>query len=442
MSTVEASLIDSSSLSKFHIKTSIAAAAGMFCDGYLLGIIAPSLPIFIKQFPISPLMQGLVGASTLIGVLLGALIFGRLTDKYGRKKLFILDLLIILIASLFNFFITDVIHLLILRFIIGLAVGGDHAIAPTVIGEFAPKKQRATLLSLLTVMWVIGYVCSFLIGLLITEASFGATAWKWLLMSSSVPALIVLLLRWNTPESPRWLASQGRSDEALSVLKTYVNSNAKLEDVLVDQTSNDGGFKEVFSSKYRNRLFFMCSIWLAQVIPYFAVFTFLPKILEGLKLGNSVTGTLTIDLFLLLGSIAGLYFINKVGRRTFAITCYTILTVSTLLIGFGTGMPFFFILLCFSLFAFTSTAISPIDVIYPTELFPTEIRATATGLCVSISRIGAAIGTFLLPIGMTMWSTNIIIIIAGLISAYGLIISILMAPETRNLTLNEASRAE
>lgn len=183
-------------------------------------------------------------------------------------------------------------------------------------------------------------------------------------------------------------------------------------------------------------------MWICQVIPYFAVFTFLPTILKNLALGSETYETLLINSFLLIGSVLGLYIVNKLSRRTFTILSFVFLTLSTLGIALSSGTSITFIILCFSIFALISAASAVLDVVYPTELFPTEIRATATGICVSASRIGAAIGTFLMPIGMTYWGTNSIILVAAAVCAIGLIVSVLYAPETKGLSLTEAAAVD
>ncbi|MDC5516737.1 sugar porter family MFS transporter [Acinetobacter baumannii] len=431
------SIIDNSKVSKFHIQTTIAGSAGQLCDGYLLGIIAPALPLFIAHHNASPALVGMIGASTLLGIFFGAMFFGRLTDKYGRRKLFIIDLLIIVLLSLSQLAIESAFQLLLVRFLLGIAIGGDYAIAPTLVAEFAPKKYRAVLVSFGPTMWTVGYVASFFVG--IYFVSFGPDAWKYMLASSAVPALFVLFLRWTTPESPRWLVLQGRDIEALAILKKYVNPNATLKDLELDKISSANSNKKILGTLTGRRIVFMSTIWICQVVPYFAVFTFLPTILSNLSIANNSLEILVINGFLLLGSVAGLFIVNWCGRREFAIYSFLALTIATLGVSLGGFFSFTWVLIFFSIFAFVASSISVLDVVYPTELFPTEIRATATGICVSASRIGAAIGTFLMPIGMTYWGTNTIIFIAALICGVGLIVSILYAPETRGLSLNEAA---
>ncbi|RSP68374.1 MFS transporter [Acinetobacter baumannii] len=144
-----------------------------------------------------------------------------------------------------------------------------------------------------------------------------------------------------------------------------------------------------------------------------------------------------VNTFLVVGSILGLFIVNKIGRRPLAIMSFMLLTFSTLYIAIGYSA--LWIIVAFSLFAMVSSGASVLDVVYPAELFPTEIRATATGVCVGISRLGAALGTFLVPIGISSFGTNAVMMVASLVCGVGLLICILYAPETRGLALDDAA---
>jgi len=158
------SILDDATLSRFHVKTAAFGTAGQFCDGYILGIIAPALPVFARTHQVSPVMAGLLGASALVGLFLGSLVFGWLTDRIGRRRMFVFDLLAFVLLSLAQLAVTDALWLLILRFLLGVAVGADYSIAPTLVAEFAPRRYRAALLAAGPAMWTIGYVLAFSVG--------------------------------------------------------------------------------------------------------------------------------------------------------------------------------------------------------------------------------------------------------------------------------------
>lgn len=440
------SLLDEAKLSKFHIRTAVAGSGGQFCDGFVLGIIAPALPLFAATREISPLMSGLLGASALIGLFLGASFFGWLSDKIGRRKLFIADMIAIVVLSLVQVGVESAAALFVIRLLLGIAVGADYAVGPTVIAEFSPKKYRAALLASGPAVWTIGYVASFVVGSAMADAS--PDSWRWMLVSGAVPAIVLVFIRLGIPESPRWLVEKGRLDEALAVIRKHIDPNATMADITQaglfspTKAKKEKPLRLLFEPFHRRRLAFVCLFWFCQVVPYFAVFTFLPSILESLSTGSSFTQTLTVNVFLLIGGALGVYAIGRVGRRPYALVSFTVLVLSTAGLGLWAAAPLWYIVICFALFALVSSAMSSLDIVYPTELFPTEIRGTAMGIAVAFSRIGAAVGTFLLPIGMDTWGVQSVTLITAAIAGVGFFACLAWAPETRGLTLTASARGQ
>ena len=133
-------------LSGFHFKMFSYAGGSAFLDGYIIGIIAVALSVIQSQFHMSLTVMGMLGMATLAGMFFGGIIGGYLTDLIGRKKMFLIDMIVMLVASVLQFFVNDPIQLIILRFIIGIAVGADYPIAGALMAEFSPKKNRGALL--------------------------------------------------------------------------------------------------------------------------------------------------------------------------------------------------------------------------------------------------------------------------------------------------------
>ncbi|WP_263406664.1 MFS transporter [Niallia endozanthoxylica] len=140
-----------------------------------------------------------------------------LTDLIGRKSMFLIDMLVMAIVSILQFFINNPMQLVILRFILGVAVGADYPIAGALMAEFSPKKNRGALLGGLNAFWYIGYASSYLVGYLLL--SMGDTSWRWMLFSSAIPVILMFIGRLNMPESPRWLANKGREKEANAIVQ-------------------------------------------------------------------------------------------------------------------------------------------------------------------------------------------------------------------------------
>jgi putative MFS transporter len=329
--------------------------------------------------------------------------------------------------------------LVFLRFLIGIAVGADYPIATSLLAEFSPKKYRGFMLGFLMCMWFLGAVAAAMVGYGLLSA--GPTGWKWMLGSAALPAILLVFGRWNTPESPRWLMNKGRLQEAQHVVKAVWGRDADIHDLQeTDREKTD--FLKVFRAGYFRRTMFVGSFWMFQVIPLFAIYTFGPQILEAFHLvqGNLwILGYALINIFFLLGCVPQLLLINTLGRRPLIICSFFFMTVGLLVLGLFPQAPAWVIISGFLVYAFFSGGPNVLEWIYPNELFPTEIRATAVGVATAISRIGAAIGTFSLPYLLQTYGIGPTMLISAGITLLGLIVCVLLAPETKGLTLRECS---
>ncbi|TBL57113.1 MFS transporter, partial [Klebsiella oxytoca] len=150
---------------------------------------------------------GLLGASTLAGLFIGTSLFGYICDKVGRRKMFLVDIVAIAVISIATMFVSTPIGLLVMRFLIGIVIGADYPISTSMITEFSNKKQRAFAVGFIAAMWYIGATCANLVGYLLYDVQDG---WRWMLGSAFIPCVIILIGRFDLPESPLWLIRQGR----------------------------------------------------------------------------------------------------------------------------------------------------------------------------------------------------------------------------------------
>jgi putative MFS transporter len=449
--------LDDLPTSRFHRKVAFVAAGGPFCDGYLLGIIAVALPTISKDLQIGSLGEGLIGASALIGMFIGGLIFGPLTDRVGRSGMYTVNLLVFVVCSVLQFFAVDAASLFLMRFVMGVALGADYPIATALATEFLPRRLRGPVLaSLVLVLWV-GFTVSYAVGYLM--AHLGDGAWRWMLASAAVPSLVFLLLRLGTPESPRWLLSVGRIDEARAVVTKHLGPQADF-DALVAETSTvapgkpgktveTGGTRgrglalssigELFRRGYGPMLAFCSIFWVCQVAPSFAVKTFQPQLLAALGVGNALGASVLVQSFAIVGTALGMLVINSLGRRTLLLVSTAVFTVALVSLGANPWAAGGLVVTLFIVFNLAEAAGSALQFVYPNELFPTDLRGTGMGVATAVSRIGSAAGTFLLPLTTDRWGTSTGLFIAAGIGTFGLAVSWRMAPETRRLSLARAS---
>jgi len=429
--------LDDAPLSRFHKKLALYASGGPFLDGYVLSIIGVALVQISPAFNMSSAQEGLVGASALIGIFLGAFLGGWLTDIFGRQVLFTIDLAAIIVCSIAQFFVGDVFWLIILRLLIGMAVGADYPIATSLLAEFSPRRWRGPLLGAFVAMWFVGAAAAYVVGEVLLHFDNG---WRWMLASAAVPAILIVLARLGTPESPRWLLKKGRVDEANAVLQKVFGPKASVDD-MPEEVHENLRVSSLVKAGYGKRMAFITIFWTCSIVPLFAVYAFGPKILGALGLTGALAnyGSAFITVMFLLGCIAGLFLVDRIGRRPLIIHSFLWGGVALLLLGIFTNASAWVVLGLFAAYAVVIGGTQILQWIYPNELFPTEIRGSAVGLASSLSRIGAAVGTYLVPISLSHIGTGATMIVGAVITFIGAVVSVMWAPETRGLTLGECA---
>nr|WP_218905463.1 MFS transporter [Paraburkholderia bryophila] len=431
--------LDDVPLNAFHVKIAGLTFGAHFTEGFALGTIGYALAAMNRQMPLDAFWMGMIGSSALMGIFFGSLVFGWLSDRLGRQKIFLLSFLIITAAAFAQFYVRSPAELCLLRVLIGFGMGGDFAVGHAILAEFSPRKHRGTLLGSFSVVWTIGYVVANVLGMHYADAS--PDAWRWLLASAGVPALIVLVLRMGTPESPRWLHGKGRVAEARAVLLKHFGAHVTLDGGHDEHGQMAGGFARLFRKDLIRRTIFNCAFFVCLVIPYFAIYTFLPTILKAIHLNNDSSADFLLNGFLVLGALIGIWLTIKLPRRvfligSFAVTCLSLIALSVLPESAAMGM-----IVAFAIFTLTMSAFSNLVGVFPPECFPTEVRACGVGLAIACSRLGSAVGTFLLPLGIVHLGFHATMTVLATVLLIGMVVSIAWAPETKHLTLNEASGA-
>jgi MFS transporter, putative metabolite transport protein len=435
----EYTFLDDVPLNRFHYKIAGLTFGAHFTEGYALGTVGYALPSLSSQMGLNPVWNGLIGSSALAGIFAGSLVFGWLSDRIGRQKIFLLSFLIITIAAFAQFFATSALMLCIMRVLLGFGMGGDFAVGHAILAEFSPRKHRGMLLGSFSVIWTMGYVAANVIGMNFADAA--PDAWRWLLASAALPALIVLVLRMGTPESPRWLLGQGRLSEAQAIVRRFFGHNVKLDTSKMPEQPHAGGYGRLFQKDLIRRTLFNCIFFVCLVIPYFAIYTFLPSIVSLLHLNEGGHADLLLNGILVLGAIIGIWLTIMLPRRVFLIgsffvTCASLATLSLLPTSATVAL-----IVVFAIFTLIMSAVSNLVGVFPPECFPTEVRASGVGLAVAFSRLGSAVGTFLLPIGVAHFGFQPAMMVLAMVLLVGMLVSIAWAPETRHLRLNEAAKA-
>ncbi|MGY4650181.1 MFS transporter [Mycobacterium sp. URHB0021] len=435
-------LIDDSPLTFFHMKLALYSSGGPFIDGYALTIVGVALITLEPALALSSTEKGLIGAASLVGIFVGGLFFGYLTDRIGRRFMYIADLLALALFSILSGFAAEAWQLIILRLLLGVAIGADYPIATSLLAEYSPKKYRGTLLGAMFVVWAIGAAAAFVVAYLLRGV--GPHAWRYLLASPAVFALITLLARLGTPESARWLLSKGRIAQADAAVKKIFGFHYSVDDLPAEPEVKTS-FVKVFQQPYLRRTVFVAVFWTAQVIPLFAVYTFAPDLLTSFGLKGDASlygGSLIIALLFVVGGFPGLYLVERIGRRKLLLGSFAVIAVALAIPVVVPNVPEWLFFLALAIFAVTSGASSFLSVVYPNEIFPTEVRATGVGVGTAASRVGSAASTYLMPLALTSIGAPAAMAIGAAIALGAFIICYFLAPETRGISLHASSAGD
>ncbi len=424
---------------RFQRKVTVLSAGGTFLDGFDLTVIAVALPMIANEWDVSAGEKSLITSSAIIGSFIGAAVLGNLTDRFGRKAMYVIDLLAFVVFAALTAFSQDVWQLIIFRFLLGIGIGADYPISATIVSEFASKKGRGKLSTSLGAMWFVGAVAAYLVGLAVLPL--GDNAWRALLLVGAFFALIVFIFRVQLPESPRWLLAHGRTEDAKNVVEKVTGVRPTEAELTESDQPKPGESSKLFVGVQRRRTLFVCGFWFCYATAYYGISMYTPTILEPFTNGSHVSviiGSGVVALLGLAGSIIGMNLVDNWGRRPLIITSFAGLTVALIVLASVIGPSFGFLVVLFSIAVlFANSGGGILNFVYPTELFPTSLRATGSGLATSVSRIGSILGVLAFPNLVAAWGNNAALWVFAAVGAAGLLICLFMAPETKNRSLEE-----
>ncbi|MFE4542703.1 MFS transporter [Arthrobacter sp. NPDC056727] len=422
---------------RFIIRLFGVLAGGTFLDGYILGIIGPVTTVLHEELSFTALQVGLLAAMTMLGILVGAPLGGWASDKWGRKPLFIIDISLFVVASVLQFFVGSPELLMFVRLAMGLAIGAEYSVSWPMLAEFAPARTRGRLMSINQIAFYGGFMFAYALAFYLSAIG---VSWHLILGSSTVLAVALLLGRIGLPESARWLWSKGREDEARAIAYKYMDGASDIADFKRGgQEEKKAHFAEIFSREHIRSTAFISVFWFCNVLPYFGIATFAGTVLSQYGLADGLAGGVGLSMVAVIGVIVTMSLIDKAGRRVFTAPPQWIMLGIFLLLGFWSSAPSWLVLILFFAFSFLNSVNGVLTAVYPGELFPTGVRGVGTGFAAAFSRLGAAIGTFMLPVGIeTLGIGPVLLILAGVV-AIGAIVSQIWAPETKGKSLSETT---
>lgn len=408
------------------------ALGGVFLDAYDLTTLSYGIDDVVKEFGLTPAITGLVTSSIMIGTIVGNLLGGWLTDKYGRYSVFMADMLFFVVSAIAAGLAPNVWVLIGARFLMGIGVGIDLPVAMAYLAEFskfAGKGNKAARLAAWCPMWyAASSACFFIIFALyfLLPAEHADWLWRASLLFGAVPALLIIAVRSKfMNESPLWAANQGDLEGAARILRDSYGITAHAaepdERDPVKKAPPKVSFRVLFQKPYRERTIVTAVMNICISFEYTAIAFFLPSILAqflGAGVFETISASLGLNaLFAFTGGLLGMRLAWKFPSRHVAIAGFAlqfIALISLALIGHPSatmGVVFAILMLGLWLFA-EGFGPGAQMMIYPALSYPTHIRATGVGFGRSLSGVGSALALFILPILQASFGTNMFWIVS------------------------------
>ena len=384
-----------------HKKLLIGSGIGWALDAMDVGLISFIMAALAVHWGITPTESSWLASIGFIGMAIGATFGGLLADKFGRRHVFTLTLLVYGLATGASALATGLVMLLVLRFLIGLGLGAELPVASTLISEFSPVKVRGRMVVLLEAFLAVGWILAAVIGTFVVGAH--DSGWRWALALGMVPAFYALYVRLHLPESVRFLESRGRHEEAEEIVASFeaaVPTDAELADAPSTPTfaEDDVTSRSIWSPSLRGRTAALWTVWFCVNLSYYGAFVWIPSLLvaDGFSLVKSFSFTLIITLAQLPGYAMAAWLIEVWGRR---VTLAAFLVGSACAAGlYGFAHTEWLILVAGCLLSFFNLgAWGALYAVGP-ELYPTHLRGAGTGAAAGFGRLASIIAPLLVPL--------------------------------------------
>jgi putative MFS transporter len=256
-----------------------------------------------------------------------------------------------------------------------------------------------------------------------------------MLLTSAVPCLLILPVRLTMPESPPWLADHGHAGRAAAVVAAKLCRTVRAPVPVPPEGRGRGRWQQLVSVEWRRRTIVACTFFTCQVIPYFALGTFVGRVLDALHVSSRYAGGLIYNVALLCGAMLGLVVVDRITRRAFLIGSFVVTAIAMFAMAVVAEPPALLVVVLFATVAGVLSAASNLVYVYLPELFPTDLRASGIGLAIAASRIGSAVSTFLLPVVVESFGVRTALGSCVVVLAIGAWVSWAWAPETKQLSI-------
>jgi MFS transporter, putative metabolite:H+ symporter len=397
-------------------------------------LVGFTVPLFTSLWGLSGSLAGWITASALAGSLVGSVVFGRLADRIGRRRIFVSAILWYAAFTAVTAFAWGPWSVSAFRFLAGIGLGALLVVDPSMLSEYLPPQNRGRFLVFLDFFWPVGLLLATGLSWVFLDQVGGDWGWRYLFLAASFPAFLAFFARLSLPESPYWLARNGRTEEAAGVLEEITGLPVAESELQAPQQPRSS-VRELVAEKLRGRSAMIALVWIALNISYYGLFLWLPFVLQAEK-------DFSIDVYLLLalsalsqfpGYGASIWLVERIGRKPTLTLFLALGGVSALTFALADTQAVYVA----SLFFVGFFNLGAWGAVYPytAELFPTSVRSSAFGMVEGVGK-GAAIGGPYLFGALIDWTGDTVwsLVFVALVMVAGAVVT-LFGRETRGAKL-------
>jgi MFS transporter, AAHS family, benzoate transport protein len=392
-------VVANSRFNRIHLMVYLWCFFGIAFDGYDIALYGVSLPWLMKEWNLTSIQAGAIGSYSLVGMMIGALVFAPLADKIGRKKVLAICMVLFSVFTFLGGFVNNPTTFIVIRFIAALGIGGFPANVISLMTEYSPKKNRAIIVATMYCGYSIGGIFSSLIGMYIVP-EFG---WRVLYWVGIIPLLVFPLFMKQFPESLSFYILKNQTKKLAEILNRIdpFGNYKENEDYQFEQVQKESkGFpvRKLFANKRAISTFAFWTAVFSCLLMVYGLNTWLPKIMQ--QSGYGLTSSLSFNLVLCIGQVGGSliggFLADKVGHRKVLVSMYVLGALCFIVLSITSNV--FALYLLVALGGACTVGTQNLANPYISEFYPNEARATGIGWALGIGRIGAILAPTLIGI--------------------------------------------
>lgn len=433
----------------WHVRARMIVGTATFFDGFDLQVIAYALPVLVGAWKLKPDEIGYLISAGFVGQIVGALLFGWLSERVGRMPALAMSIGVFAVMSLICAFAWDYQSLLVFRLLQGIGIGGEVPVAAAYIGEMAKAKGRGRFVLLYELVFALGLVCAALLGFWIVPR-FG---WQAMFVIGALPAILALALRRLLPESARWLITKGRLVDADRVIREVEDDAVRrglvleppavpIAPVSTPAVTETTRWHELLEGVYLRRTLAVWALWFCSYFVTYGATAWLPTLYRTqfhLDVSTALGYGLITQAVGLIGSTTAALSIDRTGRRGWFGFAFAVATLPLLALWLNGASSAGVVLLCASLaYPFVgSTSLS--CYLYTPEIYPTRLRALGCSTATVWLRVGSAIAPSAVGFILARFGLSSVFLMFAAVALLGAMVGAFLLTETKGRVLEEIS---